>query len=365
MWLYALSVLARHVPAYRRNVDLVRQIHSAFVVPGRGVVWKMKEELSGPYPGYGFGALDAFDGYVSYRCLNEQALAGEIADMRLLIDVTVANLAITQDLGLGMMLWLTHFFPAEDWAVTQRRRSLAMLDRMWCETGQIGKYKIMRKMLGACVAFATLVIAPLAAQAADLSRPNYKAPEYIAPLFSWTGFYVGLNGGYGWANSNWTGSGGDFQVSSKGFMGGGTLGYNYQIGLMVLGIEGDVDYMDLNGTVSTAACASCSVKDTWLGTFRGRVGYSFDRWLPYLTAGAAYGNVYMAANGGSATGTKQGWTAGAGIEYAFLNSWSTKLEYLYTDLGTATCAQAACGFATDKSVSFKANMVRVGLNYRF
>ncbi len=136
MWLYALSVLARHVPAYRRKgVDLVHQIHRAFVVPGRGVIWKMREDLSGPYPGYGFGALDAFDGYVSYRWLDEQALAGEIAEMRMLIDATAASLAITQDLGLGMMLWLTHFFPAEDWAVLQQWRSLAMLDRMWREDG--------------------------------------------------------------------------------------------------------------------------------------------------------------------------------------------------------------------------------------
>ena len=91
MWLYALSVLARHVPAYRRKgVDLVHQIHRAFVVPGRGVVWKMKEDLSAPYPGYGFGALDAFDGYVSYRCLDENALAREISEMRALIDATAA-----------------------------------------------------------------------------------------------------------------------------------------------------------------------------------------------------------------------------------------------------------------------------------
>ena len=136
MWLYALSVLARHVPTYRRKgVDLVHQIHPAFVVPGRGVIWKMKEDLSAPYPGYGFGALDAFDGYVSYRCLDENALAREIAEMRALIDATAASLTITQDLGLGMMLWLTHFFPAEDWAVAQRRRSLAVLDRMWREDG--------------------------------------------------------------------------------------------------------------------------------------------------------------------------------------------------------------------------------------
>jgi hypothetical protein len=132
MWLYALSVLARHVPAYRhKGIDLVRHIHGAFVVRGRGVVWKMKEDLSAPYPGFGFGALDAFDGYVSYRCLDEQALAREIADMKALIDATAPSLTITQDLGLGMMLWLTHFFPKEDWAVAQRRRGLAVLERMW------------------------------------------------------------------------------------------------------------------------------------------------------------------------------------------------------------------------------------------
>ena len=136
MWLYALSVLARHVPAYRRKgIDLVHQIHPAFVVPGRGVVWKMKEDLSAPYPGYGFGALDAFDGYVSYRCLDENELASEIAEMRAFMEATAASLTITQDLGLGMMLWLTHFFSGEDWAVAQRRRSLSVLDRMWRDDG--------------------------------------------------------------------------------------------------------------------------------------------------------------------------------------------------------------------------------------
>jgi hypothetical protein len=74
MWLYALAVLGRWIPAYRdRGVELVHQIHRPFVVPGRGVFWKMKEDLSGPYPGYGFGALDAFDGYISYRMLDEGA----------------------------------------------------------------------------------------------------------------------------------------------------------------------------------------------------------------------------------------------------------------------------------------------------
>lgn len=136
MWMYALSVLARFDSKYRdMGVHLVKQIHKRFVAPGHGVVWKMREDLSGPYPGYGFGALDALDGYVSYRCLDEDALSGEIDDMNQLIKPSVPDLNITQDLGLGMMLWMTHFFPDEPWAKIQRPRCLRMLERMWNEDG--------------------------------------------------------------------------------------------------------------------------------------------------------------------------------------------------------------------------------------
>src|SRR6185437_6728226 len=136
MWLYALAVLGRYAPSYReKGIALARDIHDPFVVPGRGVMWKMKEDLSGPYPGYGFGALDAFDGYVSYRLLDEQRLAQEIGEMRTIIDRTAGDLVITQDLGLGIMLWMTQFFPEEWWAALQRQRSLAVLDRMWMEEG--------------------------------------------------------------------------------------------------------------------------------------------------------------------------------------------------------------------------------------
>ena len=136
MWLYALYVLGCIKPEYReRGISLARDVHRPFVVPGRGVIWKMKEDLSGPYPGYGFGALDAFDGYVSYRLLDEEGLAEEIAEMREIVDKTAGQLVITQDLGLGMMLWMTQFFPEENWAELQRRRSLVMLDRMWIDDG--------------------------------------------------------------------------------------------------------------------------------------------------------------------------------------------------------------------------------------
>jgi outer membrane immunogenic protein len=98
---------------------------------------------------------------------------------------------------------------------------------------------------------------------------------------------------------------------------------------------------------------------------RGRVGYAFGRWLPYITGGGAWGNVYLAGPGGSVSKTKGGWTAGAGVEWAFAGPWTAKVEYLYVDLGTATCGAASCGFATDASVSMKANLMRLGVNYRF
>src|SRR5436853_7465743 len=125
MWLFALARLGEVDPAYRdRGIEIAQAIHPAFVIPGRGVIWKMREDLSAPYPGYGLGAMDAFDGYVSYRLLDEQALAPQIAEMKALIDRQYADLAIDQDLGLGMMLWLAHFFPDERWAQVQTRRSL-------------------------------------------------------------------------------------------------------------------------------------------------------------------------------------------------------------------------------------------------
>jgi outer membrane immunogenic protein len=250
---------------------------------------------------------------------------------------------------------------ASVWATVHARRreaATAALRRV-AKGLTIMKSTIIR----ACLAIAALTAAPFAAQAADMPsrEPIYSAPSY----FSWTGFYVGLNGGYGWGKSNWSGGGGTFEVSPNGWLGGGTLGYNLQTGAWVWGIEGDIDYVNLKGTADAAFCPTCTFKDTWLGTLRGRVGYSFDRLLPYLTGGLAYGNMNMETGVGSVSRTKAGWTAGAGLEYAFAGYWSTKLEYLYVDLGSATCGMASCGFATDETVNFKASMVRLGLNYRF
>jgi hypothetical protein len=134
MWLFALARLGDVKPEYRaRGIALARDIHPAFVLPGQGVIWKMEEDLSASYPGYGLGAMDAYDGYVSYRMLDEEALAPEIADMQALIERDWRGLTVEQDLGLGMMLWLAHFFPQEPWAKAQTRRALETLDEMWVD----------------------------------------------------------------------------------------------------------------------------------------------------------------------------------------------------------------------------------------
>ncbi len=134
MWMFALGRLGVVRERHReRAVALARAIHPRFVVPNVGVIWKMLEDLSGPYPGYGFGAIDAFHGYVVYRLLAADALAGEIGEMRELVERSYRSLRITQDLGLGMMLWLSHFFPREPWAVVQRDQALATLESMWVD----------------------------------------------------------------------------------------------------------------------------------------------------------------------------------------------------------------------------------------
>ncbi len=214
-----------------------------------------------------------------------------------------------------------------------------------------------------------LFVAAMAAPsfAADLPRPSYKAPIYSAPAFSWTGFYAGVNAGYGFGKSDWSG-GGVGSTDPKGFLGGGQLGYNLQTGYWVWGIEADIDYNGMKGdTIGTGTCAApgCETKSSWLGSGRLRLGYAgWDRWMPYITGGAAFGDVKMsAANGGSQTETKLGWALGGGLEYALMNNWSTKIEYLYTDLGTVSCDAANCGTASE--ASYKANIVRLGLNYRF
>jgi outer membrane immunogenic protein len=221
----------------------------------------------------------------------------------------------------------------------------------------------MKRLLLASVG--VLAMASLA-NAADLPRQMVtKAPAYVAPYYNWTGFYLGINGGGGWGSSSWD-STGSFDVS--GGMIGGTVGYNWQMGAWVLGLEGDIDWASIKGSTNAPGCflAGCSTENTWVGTARGRVGYAFDRFMPYVTGGAAFGGVD--ANHAPFTGqssTQVGWAAGAGVEFAVVNNVTAKVEYLHYDLGSFTCGLNCGNGVVNDTVSFSADVIRGGVNLRF
>jgi outer membrane immunogenic protein len=218
----------------------------------------------------------------------------------------------------------------------------------------------MKRLILAGIAALAVVTTMGAANAADISRRQVmpvKAPLYAAP-YNWTGFYIGVNGGGGWGRSNVSAplASGDFNTS--GGLVGGTLGYNYQMGQAVFGVEGDLDWTNLRGS---AVCGgfSCETRNSWLGTARGRIGYAFDRFMPFVTGGAAFGDIKNSvASVGDARSTKTGYALGGGLEAALSGPWTAKVEYLYADLG-----RGASLLGSD--TRFNTNLVRAGLNYRF
>jgi len=215
----------------------------------------------------------------------------------------------------------------------------------------------MKKVLLASVGVLALGVA--AASAADLPRHMpAKAPVYVPPAWSWIGPYVGINGGYGWGSSDFSAptSSGSFNVD--GGLIGGTVGYNWQTGPVVYGLEGDIDWSDMGGN-TTCGGVACSVKNEYLATVRGRLGYSFGNFLPYATGGLAVGNIKTNIAGvGSADDTNAGWTAGAGVEYHITGPWTAKVEYLHVDLGRG-------GSVGGTDASFTSDIVRAGINYHF
>jgi outer membrane immunogenic protein len=228
-----------------------------------------------------------------------------------------------------------------------------------------------RLMLAGALVFA----AAGQALAADLPQaappPPPQAPAayvpMIAPVYNWGGIYLGLNGGYGFGTSELTNSAftpvnsGTFEVT--GFLVGPTLGVNFQSDAWVFGVEGDFDASWLDGKETNTFCVfTCETKNTWLSTFRGRVGYAADRVLFYGTAGGAYGNIEAGTNGAFDNSSELGWTAGAGVEAAFTDNWTARIEYLFVDLENGSCS-VNCPLGT--SVKFDANLIRVGLDYKF
>jgi outer membrane immunogenic protein len=256
------------------------------------------------------------------------------------------------------------------------------------------------KAVCASAAILSLFGISTATEAADMSAPAYKVPPPPPPP-SWTGLYVGLNAGGAWARSDVTyvppgfpftavvdaysaiGSG---QVSSTGATAGGQAGYNYQWGLAVFGLEGDINAFFLRGDFTQAGAppgnilltSNASIKTDWLATVRGRLGLApFNGVLAYVTGGIAVtdfnfrqSNNYadFLVSNFSSTQTKSTWTVGGGLEYAFVPNWSAKIEYLHMDFGSISGIGPPIVADTGThsySANLKANLVRGGINYHF
>src|SRR5688572_5354134 len=198
---------------------------------------------------------------------------------------------------------------------------------------------------------------------------SYALGADSSPAYIWTGFYVGVNGGGGWGQSrhDFEAVGtttGDYRIS--GATAGGTLGANLQAGGLLLGVEGDMNWSDIGGSDSCPnPNFTCRTRAKWLATARGRVGYALDRFLPYVTAGAAFGQIRAnIPDFGSTRETETGFALGSGVEAGIVGGLSAKLEYLFVDLGKSNCGFSCTNTGVDE-VRFKAHLFRVGLNYRF
>jgi outer membrane immunogenic protein len=200
---------------------------------------------------------------------------------------------------------------------------------------------------------------------ADLSPP-------VAPAaYSWSGLYLGVNAGYSGATLGETLSGGGVSgsgsASISGGIGGAQIGYNYQLGAMVMGFEADFDGSTETKSIA-AGISSGTAEIPWIGTLRGRLGVAFDRFLVYATAGGAATQLRSVVNVGAigssnTTNTQGGWTAGGGLEVAITGNLSARLEYLYFDTGNFDVAYVGPPFVT-VSGRLQDNLVRAGLNYR-
>lgn len=213
---------------------------------------------------------------------------------------------------------------------------------------------MIKKILLATVALAAIGAAP--AGAADLAARTYTKAPVLAPLPSWAGFYIGAMGGYASEDSS--------NNALKGGFAGGTVGYNWQQGNVVFGLEADAAWADINATVGIPGLISVTDKIEATGTVRGRVGYAFNTVLLYGTGGYAWANNKLSATvlgvSGSESKMLSGWALGAGAEWMFAPKWSVKAEYLYKSLESSTY------FAGTAPVGeINLHSVQVGVNYHF
>jgi outer membrane immunogenic protein len=244
------------------------------------------------------------------------------------------------------------------------------------------------------LACAALLVSP--AFAADMALKGPPAP-YPQPTSSWTGFYLGVNGGAGWGTSS---SSADIALAgltttlpiasqgTAGWLGGVTAGYNFQAGVVVFGIEGDFDWADIEGNTSCLVVFNCNVKQDWVGDIAGRIGVApVSNLLMYVKGGVAwadtkynFGNSFTAGVAtvsitGNASDTRTGGMLGMGVEYAFMAHWSAKIEYDFIDFGSDTVnmsfASSPAGLLVGLPSSIPTqiketeSLMKAGINYRF
>lgn len=246
----------------------------------------------------------------------------------------------------------------------------------------------MKKMLFA----ATILVASTGlASAADLGVYKPAPQPYLAPAFSWSGFYIGAHAGYGWGSTDTVNQlffpgGPAFGANSTsfdtdGWLVGGQAGYNYQFSNnLVVGVEGDFAWSDVKGDFNYDPLrpeAIAGGKVDYQGTLRLRLGYAIDRFLPYVTGGLAYAhtkgfadNIWGGGDHNTSSKDAWGWALGAGVEYAFTQNISAKVEYIYTRFDDVKSVMpigggAPAGSSNALSSDLTQSAVKVGVNYRF
>lgn len=232
----------------------------------------------------------------------------------------------------------------------------------------------MKKLLLGVV-FAAFSLSP--ALAAD---PVVEDALPVASTYNWTGFYVGANIGYGFGDSqhfNGPGAATD-EFDIDGIIGGGSVGYNWQFGSFVAGLEATFSAADIEGETETSATFGCSINNEcrtevdWLATGEARLGYAFDNILPYVAGGVAIGSLDAFIPGAgifgddfeSSPSTEVGFVVGGGVDWAINDKWVANIAYQYVDFGEHEYENGTFNGETfDADVNF--SVVKVGVKYRF
>jgi outer membrane immunogenic protein len=210
--------------------------------------------------------------------------------------------------------------------------------------------------------------------AADLPVKARPPAAAVVAAYSWTGCYIGAQGGYAKSRSpnSFSATGlepftPEADVDGSGAVAGGHIGCNYQIGNWVLGVEGDGEWTNLDGNDNGVGGDINEFQARWMASARGRVGYAFSNILLYATGGAAWMGVRSAVLNPpveTVSRTVNGWTVGGGLEVGFANRWSARVEYRFADFGQENFVHPINGY-TERFNDLEVHAIRVGVSYRF